>query len=99
MYHIAKQYDVSVQDIINANPGVNPYNLHVGQVIWVPTGDNQWQSSTQQVPQRQTQPQLPQQTQQLMQQVPQQQDQAQQLPQQTQQQISGNRGNLRVPEL
>ena len=63
LYKIAKQYDVNVQDIINANPGVNPYNLHVGQVIWIPTPTNQWQPGTQQMPQRQTQQQLPQQTQ------------------------------------
>lgn len=63
LYHIAKQYDGSVQDIINVNPGVNPYNLHIGQVIWIPSGDNQWQVSTQQLSQQallqQQLPQLP----------------------------------------
>lgn len=37
LYRIANQYGVSVQDVINANPGVDPYNLHVGQIIRVPT--------------------------------------------------------------
>lgn len=63
LYKIARQYDVSVQDIISANPGVNPYNLHVGQVIWVPTPTSQWQPSTQQIPQQAQQQQIPQQAQ------------------------------------
>lgn len=36
LYKIAQMYGVSVQDIINANPNVNPYNLYVGQIIQVP---------------------------------------------------------------
>ena len=28
LYKIANQYGVSVQDVITANPGVNPFNLH-----------------------------------------------------------------------
>ena len=36
LYKIAQRYDVTVQEIIDANPNVNPYNLHVGQIIMVP---------------------------------------------------------------
>lgn len=71
LYKIANQYGVSVQEIINANPGINPYNLFPGQVIQIPS--TTWQSRqsyqsqlTQQMPQLPSQqmPQLPSQQQQ-----------------------------------
>lgn len=59
LYKIANQYGISIQDVINANPGVDPYNLHVGQIIRVPTAattNQQYiypgQQTTQQVPQQ-----------------------------------------------
>ncbi len=36
LYKISQMYGVTVQEIINANPNVNPYNLYVGQIIQVP---------------------------------------------------------------
>lgn len=36
LYKIAQMYGVSVQEVIDANPNVNPYNLYVGQIIQVP---------------------------------------------------------------
>lgn len=36
LYKISQMYGVSVQDIIDANPNINPYNLYVGQIIQVP---------------------------------------------------------------
>lgn len=35
---IAKAFNVSLQSILNVNPGVTPENLNVGQVICVPAG-------------------------------------------------------------
>lgn len=69
LYKIANQYGVSVQDVINANPGVDPYNLHVGQIIRVPTAatnNQQYMYQGQQATQ-----QLPQLSQQITQQTPQ----------------------------
>lgn len=37
LYNIALQNNISVQRIIGANPGINPYNLRVGQFICLPT--------------------------------------------------------------
>ncbi len=56
LYKIAAQYGVSVQAIINANRGINPYNLIPGQVIQIPSTtwlSRQWYQSqfTQQTPQ------------------------------------------------
>lgn len=33
---IAHRFDVSVEELMNFNPGVDPYNLWVGQVIRIP---------------------------------------------------------------
>jgi len=33
---IAKIFNVTVQQLINANPGINPNALYVGQVICIP---------------------------------------------------------------
>lgn len=35
-YGIAKQYGVSAKDVINANPGVEPTRIRIGQEIIVP---------------------------------------------------------------
>lgn len=37
IYSIANQFNVSISDLIYANPGLNPYNLAVGQLILIPT--------------------------------------------------------------
>ncbi len=37
LFLIAQRYNVSVQAIINANPGINPNNLQIGQIICIPT--------------------------------------------------------------
>jgi murein DD-endopeptidase MepM/ murein hydrolase activator NlpD len=36
LYGIGKQYGVSVQDIQKQNPGVDPYNLQIGQQLKIP---------------------------------------------------------------
>ena len=36
LYTIGQHFNVSVQAIMNANQGVDPYNLQVGQVICIP---------------------------------------------------------------
>lgn len=36
-YGLAQRYGVNVSDIIALNPGIDPNNLQVGQVICVPT--------------------------------------------------------------
>ena len=36
LYDLSREYGVSVQDIQRANPGVDPYNLQVGQRVKVP---------------------------------------------------------------
>ncbi|ACV61146.1 Peptidoglycan-binding LysM [Desulfofarcimen acetoxidans DSM 771] len=35
-YKLAMQYDIPLQDLLDANPNVNPNNLRVGQVINIP---------------------------------------------------------------
>ncbi len=35
-YSIARRYSIGVQDLIDANPGVDPNNLSIGQTICVP---------------------------------------------------------------
>jgi LysM repeat protein len=37
LFRISQQFGVSVQSIINANPGINPNNLKIGQIICIPT--------------------------------------------------------------
>jgi peptidoglycan endopeptidase LytF len=36
LYSLAKKFNTTVDAIIAANPGINPYNLQVGQVICIP---------------------------------------------------------------
>ncbi|WZL74571.1 LysM peptidoglycan-binding domain-containing protein [Clostridiaceae bacterium 35-E11] len=36
LYAIARAYNISIDDLIEANPGINPYILVVGQVICIP---------------------------------------------------------------
>lgn len=36
LYSLARFYNVSLDDLIEANPGINPDNLRVGQVICIP---------------------------------------------------------------
>ena len=35
-FSIASRFNISVDDLIEANPGVDPNNLRVGQVICIP---------------------------------------------------------------
>ena len=37
LYSLASQFNVAIGAILSANPGLNPYNLIVGQVITIPT--------------------------------------------------------------
>ena len=37
LFLIAQRYRVSLQALINANPGIDPNNLRIGQIICVPT--------------------------------------------------------------
>ena len=39
LYSIAMRYDVTVASLIEANPGIDPNNLQIGQVICVPKGE------------------------------------------------------------
>jgi len=36
LYGIARAYNVSLDDLVEANPGINPYMLQIGQVICIP---------------------------------------------------------------
>lgn len=36
LYGIARTYNISLADLVEANPGINPYMLMVGQVICIP---------------------------------------------------------------
>ena len=36
LYSLAQRYNITVRDILNVNPGINPDNLQVGQVICIP---------------------------------------------------------------
>ena len=36
-YLLAKKHNILLEDILNANPGVNPYNLQIGQQVCIPT--------------------------------------------------------------
>ncbi len=36
LFTIAQRFNVPVQEIINANPGIDPNNLQIGQVICIP---------------------------------------------------------------
>jgi len=37
LFLLAQRFNVSVQAIINANPGIDPNNLRIGQLICIPT--------------------------------------------------------------
>ena len=37
LYKIALEYDTTVDEILNVNPGIDPYNLIIGSQICVPT--------------------------------------------------------------
>lgn len=37
-YSIAQRYNISVQELMRANPGINPNNLQIGQAICIPRG-------------------------------------------------------------
>ncbi len=39
-YKLAQRYNTTVEAIMEANPGVDPNNLQIGQVICIPTGDS-----------------------------------------------------------
>ncbi len=41
LYKMSRDYGVSVQDIQHANPGIDPYNLQLGQQVKVPRFPNQ----------------------------------------------------------
>ncbi|KKM10623.1 peptidoglycan-binding protein [Clostridiales bacterium PH28_bin88] len=36
LFRIARRFNIRVEDIINANPGINPRNLQIGQQICLP---------------------------------------------------------------
>lgn len=36
LFQIAQMYNVTVEDILNMNPTVNPYQLHLGQTLCIP---------------------------------------------------------------
>jgi LysM repeat protein len=36
LFSISQKFNVSVQEIMNANPGIDPNNLRVGQIICIP---------------------------------------------------------------
>lgn len=40
-YNIARTFGISVDDLLAANPGINPNNLQIGQIICVPTTEAQ----------------------------------------------------------
>ena len=35
LWDLAEEYGTTVDDIMAANPGIDPYNLQVGQIIWI----------------------------------------------------------------
>ncbi|NLM96159.1 MAG: LysM peptidoglycan-binding domain-containing protein [Halanaerobiaceae bacterium] len=37
LYRIAREYNTTVDAILNINPGINPQNLIIGSMICVPT--------------------------------------------------------------
>lgn len=37
LYNVAQRYNTTVDAIMRVNPGINPFNLLVGQVIFIPT--------------------------------------------------------------
>ena len=63
LYKISQMYGVTVQDIVDANPNVNPYNLYVGQIIQVPARPfelvQHYQRSFEQMPVQRNMPMRP----------------------------------------
>ncbi len=53
LWNLAQTYGVSLQSIIDANPGVNPQNLQIGSTVCIPA------SPTPQAPQMPQTPQMP----------------------------------------
>ncbi|MHA1569080.1 MAG: LysM peptidoglycan-binding domain-containing protein, partial [Alphaproteobacteria bacterium] len=41
LYEMSREYGVSVQEIQRANPGIDPYNLQIGQRVKIPRLPNQ----------------------------------------------------------
>jgi spore germination protein YaaH len=37
LWAIASQFGVSIQDIVAANPRIDPHRIYVGQSIWIPS--------------------------------------------------------------
>ncbi|HHW39674.1 MAG TPA: LysM peptidoglycan-binding domain-containing protein [Syntrophomonadaceae bacterium] len=38
LFSIARRFRIELEDILSTNPGVDPHNLRIGQVICLPTG-------------------------------------------------------------
>jgi LysM repeat protein len=36
LYNLARKYDITLYELLNANKSINPYNLQIGQVICIP---------------------------------------------------------------
>ncbi|NLY70185.1 MAG: LysM peptidoglycan-binding domain-containing protein [Clostridiales bacterium] len=36
LYLLAREYNVTIDDILNANPGLDPFNLQIGTQICIP---------------------------------------------------------------
>jgi len=36
LYNLAKKYDITLYELLNANKNINPYNMQIGQVICIP---------------------------------------------------------------
>lgn len=48
LYSLASMYGTTVQEIMNANMGLNPYNLQIGSKIYIyPNSNNFWMSMNQ----------------------------------------------------
>jgi hypothetical protein len=42
LWDLAQRYNTTVEDIMAMNPGIDPYNLQVGQVILIPDPPFGW---------------------------------------------------------
>ncbi|MDD3999953.1 MAG: LysM domain-containing protein [Bacilli bacterium] len=40
LWLIARQYNITVDAIMAVNPGIDPYNLRIGQVVCIPVVNN-----------------------------------------------------------
>jgi LysM repeat protein len=36
LWHLANVYNTTVNAIMAVNPGINPYNLRIGQIVCIP---------------------------------------------------------------